>query len=269
MANAPTKNAPAATDVKTKAAAKPVISNVKAAAPTAEKAVAKKVETNAAPKVAAKPAVTKAAPKKVVAKATAKKTVAPAKKRAPVKAKTVRKVAKTAAAKTQTKQTTVKKGINTMTKTAEKITETAKSNFEAATARVQDFYGDLNGRTKAAYEKGVELAGKTGEFHKANFEAALESGKIAAKGAQDMGQDYVAVSRSNIEATTAHVKELVAVKTPTDFFSLQTSFARNSFNAFVKQATKNNEAMVKLAGEVAQPISNRAAAVMETYKTAA
>nr|WP_263973939.1 phasin family protein [Sphingomonas aliaeris] len=60
-----------------------------------------------------------------------------------------------------------------------------------------------------------------------------------------------------------------AIKSPTDFFKLQSDYARAAFDSLVAQTSKNTETMLKLAGEVAQPISNRVAVAVEKVKIAA
>ncbi|MFX7060050.1 phasin family protein, partial [Acinetobacter baumannii] len=68
---------------------------------------------------------------------------------------------------------------------------------------------------------------------------------------------------------TAALKSFASVKSPTELFQLQSDYARSSFDALVAETSKTTEAMLKLAGEVFQPISNRFAVAAEKIKTAA
>ena len=52
-------------------------------------------------------------------------------------------------------------------------------------------------------------------------------------------------------------------------FKLQSDYVRSAFDSIVAETSKNTEAMLKLAGEVAQPISNRVAVAAEKVKIAA
>ena len=65
------------------------------------------------------------------------------------------------------------------------------------------------------------------------------------------------------------MKELTAVKSPTDFVKLQGELARKGFDTAVAQGSKNTEAMVKLVNEMFQPIWNRIAVTTELFKQAA
>ncbi|WP_369622511.1 phasin family protein, partial [Pseudoalteromonas distincta] len=56
---------------------------------------------------------------------------------------------------------------------------------------------------------------------------------------------------------------------PSDFFKLQSDYVRSAFDSIVAETSKNTESLVKLAGEVAQPISNRVELAAEKIKISA
>ncbi len=218
-------------------------------------------------------AVAKARPaaKKVAAKAPAAKKVAAAKPVKTAKTVTAKKTAisnKTVKAAKAAAPVTLRQKLANIVKDSnmDKKIENAAEDF---TARVQDMYGDATVRAKAAYEKGTEVAAKGVEFTKANVEAVVESGKILAAGMKDMGQGYVADGKSNFETFQADVKKLTAVKSPTEFFQLQSEMLRKGFDIAVAQTSKNTETTLKLVSDAFQPISNRVSAVIEDVKKAA
>jgi phasin family protein len=136
-------------------------------------------------------------------------------------------------------------------------------------ASFQNVFGDLQSKATAAYEKSTSTLGEVNEFTKGNVEAVVESGKILASGLQDLGATMVADSRSAFETLTAEVKDLAAVKTPAEFFSLQGALARKNFDTAVAQASKSTEAFLKLANEVMTPISGRVTLAVEKVSKAA
>lgn len=146
-----------------------------------------------------------------------------------------------------------------------KVMETIETNV----AKAQAFFADFNDRAKGAVEKSTKLIEEANEFAKGNVEAIVESSKIAAKGLESFGQDAAEYSRKSFESATAAMKTLATVKSPTDFFKLQSDFFRTSFDSYVAEASKNTEALIKLAGEAAQPLSNRVAVAAEKAKIAA
>ncbi|WP_373474544.1 phasin family protein [Sphingorhabdus sp.] len=146
-----------------------------------------------------------------------------------------------------------------------KMTDTVKATTEKAT----EFFADIREKATEATEKGKKMAADAVEFNKANVEAMIEAGKIVAKGAQDMGKTNIDYAKKNFEEVQVAVKELTAVKSPTDFVKLQGELARKGFDTAVAQGSKNTEAMVKLVSDMFQPISNRIAATTEFFKKAA
>ncbi len=155
---------------------------------------------------------------------------------------------------------------------APQMAETASKGtaiMEATMEKSQAMFAEMNERAKAAVEKNTKLVGEMTELAKGNVEAMVESGKIAAKGLETLGQDAAEYSRKQFEQATAAMKSMAAVKSPADFFKLQSDYVRTAFDSMVAETSKNTEAFIKLAGDAAQPVSNRVAVAMEKVKTAA
>lgn len=144
----------------------------------------------------------------------------------------------------------------TVSELKEKIMATAKTTTDF-TKPINEAIGEFQARAQAAYEKGSEALTEATEFTKGNVEALVESGKILAGGAQAFGKTYVEDAKSAYETLTADLKELAAVKSPTELFQLQGKIARRNFDALVASGSKNTEAMVKLASEAFAPLSGR------------
>ena len=143
-------------------------------------------------------------------------------------------------------------------------------NFDTGTIeKTQAMFADLSTRAKGAMEKSAAAFEDANAFAKGNIEAIVESSKIAAKGIETMGQEAAEYGRKQLESATAAMKTLSSVKSPTDFLKLHSEFMRSAFDAMVAETSKNTESMLKLAGEIAQPISNRVALAAEKIKVAA
>src|SRR3546814_14578678 len=82
------------------------------------------------------------------------------------------------------------------------------------------------------------------EFNKANVEALVESGTIAAKNFETLGQEGVAFARKSFEDTTAALKGYTAVKSPAEFFKPYAENSKKEFDADVAQTSKNSELLV-------------------------
>lgn len=147
--------------------------------------------------------------------------------------------------------------------------EVIMETIETVTAKTQTAFADATERAKGAVEKSQKMFEDANEFGKGNIEAMVESSKIAVRGLEAMGQDAAAFAKKSFEEATAAAKTMTSVKSPTDFFKLQSDYARSAFDAMVQQTSRNTEAMLKLAGEVAQPLSNRVALAAEKMKVVA
>lgn len=149
------------------------------------------------------------------------------------------------------------------------MTDTVKATTEQVTEKATAYFADVREKATEAAEKGKKMAADAVEFNKANIEAMIEAGKIVAKGAQEMGKTNLDYAKKNFEEVQVAVKEMTAVKSPTEFVKLQSELARKGFDTAVAQGSKNTEAMVKLVSDMFQPISNRIAATTEMFKKAA
>ncbi|MEO6041925.1 MAG: phasin family protein [Croceibacterium sp.] len=245
---------------------KPAAKPVEAAKPVA---VAKVAEV-AKPVAAAKPAaVAKAAPAPKAAKpkfakkpAARKQAVAKAKPvAAPAKTKITRKpVFRVPAVKLPVQPTP------TLTQLKEAIMTTKTLDY---TKPVADALGELQTRAKTAYAKSTAAMTDATEFAKGNVEAIVETGKILAGGMQGLGKTYVEEAKTAYETMTADVKELAAVKSPTELFQLQGKIARRNFDALVSTSSKNNDAFIKLMTKAFAPITDRVTLAADKLSKAA
>jgi phasin family protein len=207
-------------------------------------------EKRPARKAAAKTA-TRARPAKKPAGARKSK---PALKPAPKPVRAAAKVART-----------VKTGVKTMANTTRKAAETG----EIAADQFRAAFGDVSERAKAAAEKSAKIVEQFADLTRGNVEAIVASSKIAAKGVETLSQDAAEYSRKSFEEASAALKSFAEVKSATDFFRLQGDFARSAFDAAVAESARVSETMLKLAGEVAEPINSRYTVAAERVKTLA
>ena len=162
----------------------------------------------------------------------------------------------------------IKKMNDTMNNTAHNAADTAH-NFAAGTSeRATEMFGDVATRAKSAMEKSSKALEEMVEMSKGNIEAVVASGRVAAQGAQDIAKYSAEYGRKTIEEANATAKRFAAVKSPTEFFQLQSEVAKSSLDAMVAEASKFMENYMKLIGEVTQPLQNRAAVAVDKVKNA-
>jgi hypothetical protein len=120
-----------------------------------------------------------------------------------------------------------------------------------------DAMSEMQGKAKEAYEKGAEMASEASEFAKGNVEAMVEAGKIYSAGIQVIGKTYVEEAKGAFETLTTDMKEIAAIKSPTELFQLQGKLIRRNFDSMIALGSKSSETMIKLANESFAPLSSR------------
>lgn len=155
----------------------------------------------------------------------------------------------------------------TITQLKEKIMASSKNTDFTKT--LSDMMSDMQSRAQTAYEKSSEITGEMSDFAKGNVEAMVEAGKLLAAGMQNMGKTYVEDAKSAYETVTGDLKEVAAVKSPSELFQLQGKLARRNFDAMVAFSSKQTESMLKLANDSFAPISSRMSVAAEKISKAA
>ncbi len=122
----------------------------------------------------------------------------------------------------------------------------------------QSMFADAGERGQEAVRRSQKATEEFAAMTRANVEAMVNAGKIAAEGARSIGQDAVDSGREGVEQVAETVRSLAEAKSPTEYVQLQTEFVRASFDRAVSESSRMTESMVKLAGEAFRPLSNRA-----------
>ncbi len=156
---------------------------------------------------------------------------------------------------------------NIMNDTINNAQASIKTAAEDMQNRATDMFGDMNTRAKEAMSKGTKAIEELVEFSKGNVEAIVASGRVAAKGAEEIAKYSAEYGRTAVEKANATAKQFAAVKSPTEFFQLQGEVAKQTLDALVAEGSKFTENYLKLVGEIAQPISNRVAVAAEKVKS--
>lgn len=207
----------------------------------------------------AKPVATPA--KAPVPKAAVRRKPAPAKKPAVV-AKKAKPAAKPAAAPTTAKFS--------VTQLKDKIMATKTTDFTATINKsMTQAVADMQGKAQAAYDKGTGMVAEMTDLAKGNVEAVVESGKILASGVEGLTKSYAEEAKSAYETLTADIKEMAAIKSPTELFQLQGKILRRNFDAMVAASSKSSESAMKLANDVFAPVTARVNLTVEKLSKAA
>ncbi len=248
---------------------------VKEAGETAEKvaaAAATPVETKPEPKADPAPAKAEAkapqAKRTAPRKAAAKRVKAARKAAKPARSARPKPVRKPAARKTSKPA----KAGNTSIEGVKIMTKQNRDGVDAGLFAAEQFktvFGDVNERTKAAVERSAKIVEELADLTRGNVEALVASSKVAAKGVEALSQDAAEYGRKSFEEASAALKSFAEVKSATDFFKLQGDYARAAFDSAVAESARLSETMLKIAGDVAEPLNSRYTVAAERVKTLA
>ena len=219
-------------------------------------------KANKTPKAAAEVKAKPARAKHIAAEA---KTQPAAAKAAP--AATVK--TKPAAPKAVPAKAAADAAAKTTSKINERTTEMQNEATRIANENAQAFIGDINERTKNMTERSTRMVEEMTDLARGNVEAIVASSKVAARGIETLSQEVAEFGRKSFEEASATVRTFAEVRSATDFFRIQSEFAKSQFDSMVAESSKMSEAMLKLAGEVAEPITSRYSVAAERVKNIA
>ncbi|UKJ73314.1 phasin family protein [Azospirillum brasilense] len=143
------------------------------------------------------------------------------------------------------------------TKTFEDAVSAAKLNVDGLVKSQQEQFEKASAQILKGFD---ELTALT----KGNVDAVVKSGTIVAKGAEEAGKQVASFTQSSLEKSAATGKALLAVKTIQELVELQSSFAKASFETFVKESAKLQELSLKTAKDAFAPINDRLQVTVET-----
>ena len=154
-------------------------------------------------------------------------------------------------------------------KQTKEAADRAAETTRAAADQFQAVIGDVNERAKASMERSQRMIDEMNDFARGNVEAIVASSKVAARGIETLSQEAAEYSRRSFEEASTVLRSFAEVKSPTDLFRMQGEYARTAFDSMVAESSRISETVLKLAGEVAEPITSRYSVAAERAKTLA
>jgi phasin family protein len=182
-------------------------------------------------------------------------------------------VAPAAAQPLQPSNTINTQGAKTMTDAINNtINQTREATQQATTQAAEQFRtvaAQTTEQSKAAMEKSARIVEEMADLGRGNIEAMVASSKTAAKYVETLTQGAADYNRRSFEQASATLRSFAEVKSPTDMFRLQSDFARSAFDQMVAESARVSETMVKMTGDVVEPITSRYSVAAERLKTVA
>ena len=149
---------------------------------------------------------------------------------------------------------------------AEAMQSSMHSTSEQAMASGKATFDQVATKSREAIEHGMKSVDEMAGLARGNVEAMLASSRAAAQGIEAIAREVAEFSRKTFDETAAAARAMSTVKTPNELMALQNDFAKTQFDAAVAEMSKLSETMVKLMGEVFEPIQARAAVATDKMK---
>ena len=142
----------------------------------------------------------------------------------------------------------------------------------AATETLKNTVEQFNTKGAAAFKDGVEKSlaalNDYNAHSKKNLEAVIASVTAATKGAEILGAEALAFSKTTVENQVAAAKALSSAKTVQEAVELQTAFVKASMEAFMAQFTKSSEIAAASVKDSMKPLNERVTALVEKVQSA-
>jgi phasin family protein len=154
----------------------------------------------------------------------------------------------------------------TVIRTVEQATETVEKVARDAVAQGQANLDQVSAKTGELMEQASKSVGELTEFTKGNMEAMIACAKAATTGAEVMAREMAEHAKIRFEATSNAWKAMATAKTPNELFQYQNDFMKSQMDASIAAMSQMTETMLKVVGDVTQPLSNRVALAAEHVK---
>lgn len=142
----------------------------------------------------------------------------------------------------------------------------AAKGAETLKSTVDQFTTAQNQAFKDTIEKSLSALGEVNANSKKNLEAVVASVSAAAKGAETLGAQAVAYSKSAFETQVNAAKALAGAKTPQELFELQTAFAKGAFETYVAEVGKLTETFQASFKDAVAPLNARVSDAVGTFQ---
>jgi phasin family protein len=155
----------------------------------------------------------------------------------------------------ETTQETVKNTVHSINSSTEAALEQGKAAIEQMTVK-----------SREAIETSIKAMDEVADMARGNVEAAIASARAATAGFEQIAAHVTEISKKSFEEMNAATKSMTSAKTPNELLQLQSDFAKAQFDQVVTEMSKMTELMMKITGEIFEPVQNRAAIATDKVK---
>ncbi len=138
---------------------------------------------------------------------------------------------------------------------------------ETLKASVEQFTTAGNQAFKDQVEKSLAGLNEMNAHSKKNLEAVVASVTAATKGAESLGAQYMAYSKTAVENQVAAAKALSGAKSVQEAMEMQTSWAKSAMELYMAQVGKMGETVAAAVKDSMKPLNERVTATVEKLQS--
>ena len=138
---------------------------------------------------------------------------------------------------------------------------------ETLKTTVEQFTVAGNQAFKDQVEKSLAGLNELNAHSKKNLEAVVASVTAATKGAESLGAQYMAYSKTAVENQVAAAKALSGAKSVQEAVELQTSWAKSAMELYMAEVGKMGETVSATIKDSFKPINERVTATVEKLQS--
>ncbi|SHJ56212.1 hypothetical protein SAMN02745194_02836 [Roseomonas rosea] len=157
---------------------------------------------------------------------------------------------------------------------AAETVSTAATTAETVAAKTTGFADAGTAQLRTAMERGMEQATKAAEgsfkaaqdfaeFSRGNAETLAQVAQTWMMGTQDLGRQAFAFAQSLTDHALEGARAMAGVKSLKEVAEIQASYARGTVDRMMSETAKLQEASLKLAEQVATPVTQRVSLAIE------
>lgn len=145
-------------------------------------------------------------------------------------------------------------------------TETVKIASDKIKATAEQYTAAGAQAFKDNVEKSLTGLNEINAHSKKNLEALVASTTAATKGAETLGAQAMAFSKSAFERQVEAAKALTGARSVQEAIELQTAFAKSALETYMAELNRATETVSATMKDSLRPINERATAMMETFQ---
>ncbi|MCR5880712.1 phasin family protein [Phenylobacterium sp. J367] len=139
---------------------------------------------------------------------------------------------------------------------------------ETVKSTVDQFTAASNVAFKDGVEKTLAALNEANSHSKKNLEAVVASVTAATKGAEALGAQAMAFSKTAFDSQVAAAKSLASAKSVQEVIELQTAFAKGALETYMAQVGQMSETVSGSVKDSMKPLNERVTAMVERLQAA-